>query len=129
MNDNLTYNSRIWIIWTWKIYLSILNRKWCIGGKLLGFNYKCNLTFKNTFTFSFINSICTFKYSHLIELGVEGQKVASQQVLKNMFEIHNHLQTYSLELEIIFEELWQRTGHSQRTKKHVQQVEWGRIGY
>ncbi len=55
-----------------------------IGGKLFGFNYKCNLTFKNTFCiFSFIGSICTFKYSHLIEPRVEGQKVASHGPTKS----------------------------------------------
>ncbi len=43
-------------------------------------NYKRNLTFLNTFVvfFSFTGNVCTFKYSHLIEPGVEGHKVASQ---------------------------------------------------
>jgi hypothetical protein len=81
MNHNLTWNSRIWIVWTWKIYLSNLNHKWCIGGKLLDFNYKCNLTFRNTLAFlSFTGSICNFKYNHLLEPRVEGQEVASHSL-------------------------------------------------
>jgi hypothetical protein len=81
MNDNLIKNSRIWIFWAWKICLSNLNHKWCIGGKVLDFNYKNNLTFKNTFAFlSFTGSICTFKYNHFIEPRIEGHKVASHSI-------------------------------------------------
>jgi hypothetical protein len=62
------------------MYLSILNHKSCIGSRLFFSNYKRNLTFLNTFVvfFSFTGNVCTFKYSHLIEPGVEGHKVASQ---------------------------------------------------
>jgi hypothetical protein len=46
--------------------------------KLSGFNYKHNITFRNTLVFFFfIDSTCTFKYGHLIEPGVEGHKVTS----------------------------------------------------
>jgi hypothetical protein len=57
-----------------------INSKSCIGSKLSGSNYKRNLTSRNTFVFfsSFIGNICIFKYSHIIELGEEGQKVAPQ---------------------------------------------------
>jgi hypothetical protein len=49
-----------------------------MGCKLSSFNYKCNLTSRNTFVFSsFTNSLYTFKICHFIELGVKGQKVAS----------------------------------------------------
>jgi hypothetical protein len=60
----------------------IINCKSCIGSKLSSPNYKCNLTFRNTFVFfSFTDSLYIFKYSHLIEPGVEGQKVASHEAL------------------------------------------------
>ncbi len=83
MSDNLTQNFKIWSVRAWKIYLSILNRKSCIRSKLSSFNYKHNLTSKNTFVFfSFTCNVCTFKYSHFIEPRVEGQKVTSQYLLE-----------------------------------------------
>ncbi len=41
----------------------------------MNFNYKRNLVSRSTLASSFTGSIYTFKYSHLVEPGVEGQKL------------------------------------------------------
>ncbi len=41
----------------------------------MNFNYKRNLVSRSTLASSFTSSIYTFKYSHLLEPGVEGQKL------------------------------------------------------
>ncbi len=41
----------------------------------MNFNYKRNLVSRSTLASSFTGSIYTFKYGHLVEPGVEGQKL------------------------------------------------------
>ncbi len=41
----------------------------------MNFNYKRNLVSRSMLASSFTGSIYTFKYSHLVEPGVEGQKL------------------------------------------------------
>ncbi len=45
----------------------------------MNFNYKRNLVSRSTLASSFTGSIYTFKYSHLVEPGVEGQKLPHNQ--------------------------------------------------
>ncbi len=55
-----------------------ISRKSCIGSKPSNPNYKCNLKFKiHLYLFPSLIVYILSKYIHLIELGVEGQKVAS----------------------------------------------------
>ncbi len=65
----------------------MLSREWCIGGKVFSFNYKRNQTSRNTFAFlSFTGSICVFKHNHLVEPGVERQKLLHKCIVKTNIE-------------------------------------------
>ncbi len=50
---------------------------------------------------SFIGSICTFKYNHLIEPGVEGQKVASHTSKQKLMKVQFLNQTNGTNLKVI----------------------------
>jgi hypothetical protein len=76
--------------------------------KLSDFNYKRNITSRNTLVFfSFTNNACIFKYGRLIESGVEGQKVTSHTWCLNTKDNAN---PRTLCVGIAFKEHWHYGG-------------------
>jgi len=62
------------------------NHKCCIEGGLVNFNYKCNLASRIILAFFPSLVAIVLQHNHLVEPGVEGQKVTSQSSLGNRQE-------------------------------------------